>query len=675
MQGKSGLDAREHYDVAHKMKTTTEEQIREAIRHLNCCLEVKPTMLPAILLRANLSARLRHYSAAIADFSLALQVFKGITPQNGGVQTNSEKRRLASLYGQRGLIYVKQARYQEGLADLQKATETEGDNGVWLYEIGKVYLEQDNPPFAQYYFQTCSNDKLYKISDTVKFKALCSLGKCRLATGDTREALSTFLKAKDISDTATLQNFMGLSSYRAGYYKSAVDYFSRAVEMDRTSLDYHMNLAIAAYRSGNLKDAEQYFFSAGLQGETPTLFYFRGMIQLALGVFSSAKEDFDQAIQLDEPRSRYHYAKVLLFMSQSNVEEAQKSCQTALSISPNHRRCLAHQGIIYHYRGDLHRAIEMLQEALNQKPDDVILMERLGLVYCDLGYYDAATRCFERCCDLKPSSGIFFFRKAVSQISEGDSFGAHESIVRAMDTLHYRTPMSFHLRSVALKKLGHLEEALAWSRKAIEKNKVHYKFFLNRAEIYYELRLYKKSIEDIDELLSIEKNVGEAYYLRGRALHAISQSAAAADDFKKAVELIPELKTTEQFHYCSGVVCANAQQWNEACYFFTQAIQCSSSSSFVRYFHERAKVFQHLDKQAEAVKDLSVVLEHEPKNFRALLRRCFSYQQLEKFNEAALDWKAAVHLDQEGLLEACSGIHSLHNVKEVLFTSIFEEEL
>lgn len=675
MEVKTELDAREHYDVARKMKITSEEQVREAIRHLNSCLEVKPTMLPALLMRANCSARIRHYSTAIADLSLAIQVLKGSFQHSGGLLATSEKRRLAALYGQRGTMYVKQERYQEGLVDFQKATDIEVDNGVWMYEIGRVYLAQQNPPFAQYYFQTCLNDKLYKISDTVKFKALCSLGKCKLSSGDTREALATFLKAKDISDTATLRNYMGLSSYRAGYYKAAVDYFLRAVEMDRSSLEYHMNLAIAAYRSGNLKDAEQYFFSASLQGETPKLFYFRGLVQLALGSFSKAEEDFDEAIRLDEPQTRYHYAKVLLFMSQSKVDEAEQSCQTALSISPNHRRCVAHQGIISHYRGDLHRAIDMLQAALHQKPEDVILMERLGLVYCDLGYYDAATRCFDRCCAQKADSGVFFFRKAVSQVSAGDVFGGYQSIVRSMDKLHHRTPMSCHIRSVALRKLGRLEDALSWSRRAIEKNPRHYKLFLNQAEVYYELHQYRQSIESIDVLLSIKKDVGEAYYLRGRALHAINRSAAAAEDFKKSAELIPALKAAEEFNYCSGVVCANAQQWEDACGFFTQAINCSGPPKFIRYYHERAKVLQHLDKQAEAVKDLSVVLNHEPNNFRAVLRRCFSYKQLQMFNESAADWKSAVILDEEGLLEGCSGIPSLYNVKEVPFSSIFEEEM
>lgn len=675
MDGKTDLDAREHYDIARKIKITSEEQVKEAIRHLNSCLEVKPTMLPALLMRAHCASRIRRYSAAIADLSLAVQVLKGNFQQGGGVLSSSEKRRLASLYGQRGSIYVKQGKYQEGLVDLQKATDIEVDNGVWLYEIGQVYLAEQNPPFAQYYFQTCLNDKLYKISDTVKFKALCSLGKCKLSSGDTREALSTFLKAKDISDTATLRNYMGLSSYRAGYYKAAVDYFLRAVEMDRSSLEYHMNLAIAAYRSGNLKDAEQYFFSASLQGETPKLFYFRGLVELALGSFTKAKEDFDQAIRLDEPQTKYHYAKVLLFMSQSKIDEAEQSCQAALSISPNHRRSVAHQGIISHFRRDLHHAIEMLQAALHQKPEDVILMERLGLVYNDLGYYDAATRFFERCCAQNPNSGIFFFRKAVSQLSGGDGFGGYQSIVRAMDKLHHRTPMSCHVRSVALRKLGRLEDALSWSRRAIEKNSRHYKFYLNQAEVYYELCRYKQSIESIDKLLSIKKDVGEAYYLRGRALHAINRSVAAAEDFKKSADLILALKETEEFNYCSGVVCANAQKWDEACDFFSQAIHCSSPPKCIRYYHERAKVLQHLNKQAEALQDLSVVLDHQPKNFRALLRRSFSYKQLEKFKEAAADWKSAVMVDEEGLLEGCSGIHSLYNVKEVLFSPIFEEEV
>lgn len=659
--------AQKHFDIARSLKIDGDEQegetLKLAFQHLNACLELKPMFLGALLLRASIATRSRNYPVAIADYTLALQVL------TGGLTV--DKKRLASVYASRAGVYVKQRKYQESLVDLQRAIDIEGDNGSFLYEMGKVYLAQGNQPFAQYYFQTCLNDKLYRISDPIKFKALSNLGMCRLNNGDTCGALTTFMKAKDLNDTAHLRNCMGLSSYRAGYYTSAVDHFKRAAEMKRTCLEYHFNLAVCYYRTGDLTNALQHFTTATVHGESAELLYFRGLVQLGLGLMIPALVDLDQALQLDS-QSRFHFAKVLLYMNQFKVDEAERSCRLALELAPSCARCLAHQGIISHYRGDYHEAVKMLHAALDIFPNDIILTERLGLVYVDLGFNDVAVRFFQRCCVLDPN-GRFYFRKAVAQLSCGDIFGAHESICYSLEKFEYETPMAFHVRSVALKKLGRLEDALNWATRSIMRNPKHYKFYLNRAEIAYDLHRYEDCITDINQLLRLNKDAGPAYYLRGRAYHATNNYEEAAKDFAEAGVLIPSLQENESYHFCCGVVNSNSSRWSEACAAFTKAISFSTPPNVVLYYHERAKVYQSMLNLQKAVDDFDVVIESEPNHFRAILRRCFALKALGKFEAAGRDWKRAKQLDMEQLLHGYE-LASIANINEIHFTDIFEEE-
>lgn len=659
----SDVTAREHYDAARRIKIESEEQLKQAIFHLNASIELEPTYVSALLLRANIGMRNRDYCVAIADLSLVLQVL------SGGLTI--ERRRLASVYGLRANIFVKQRKYQEALHDLQKAIEVESDNGVWLYEMGRVYLAQENQPFAQYYFQTCLNEKQYKLQEHSKFKALFSLGICRLRNGDTCGALTTFTKARDLNDTAPLRNYMGLSSYKAGFYKSAAEHFSRAVEMSASSYEYHFNLAITRFRIGDLVSSHLSFSTAALQKETPTLLYFRGLIQLGLKQLEEAKEDLDSAIK-EDGQPRFYFGKCLLLMVQSKVDEAEEACKVALGLHPNNRRCLAHQGIIQHYRGNLHAAVKLLHQALDLQNDDPILTEYIGLVYSDLGHHDTAKRFFDRCCLLHPECGRFYFRKAVSQCCTGDFFGANESISIAIDDLCEKNPMSFHVRSVALKKLGRLDKALVWAGKAIAGNKRNPKFYLNRGDIFYQLRRYDECINDVDILVEIEKDSGEGFYLRGRALYAIRRAEEAAKNFQRAAELVPALLHKDAFHYCAGVVNANAGKLNEAEKHFSRAIECSSGPLSVVYYHERAKVYQAVSKPLAALSDLNMVLRYEPNNFNAILRRSFSLKVLGKFEEAAKDWRLARRLDKEGLLGRYD-ISDLSNVESIRFSPFFEE--
>lgn len=661
---KAEIEAREQYDAARGIKIDSDDHIQQALRHLNACLDLKPTFVSALLLRANVASRSKNYQSAIADLSLAQQVLSsGLTV---------DKKRLASVFGTRASVYARQRKYPESLADLQKAMEIESDNGQWYYETGKVYLSQDNQVFAQYYFQASLNDKQYRLPEATKFKALFNLGLCRMNSGDTCGALATFMKAREITDTASLRNFMGLSSYRAGLYPSAVEHFARATDMNRHCLAYHFNLAVSCYRTGDLNRALQHFTAASLQGETAELLYYRGLVQLALGLFIHALVDFEKAIQFDSD-ARFHYAKTLLFMAQSKVDEAELSCKLAVDLAPSFRRCLAHQGIISHYRGQLHYAAKMLHAALELDQNDVILVERLGLVYSDLGFHDIAVQYFERCCTLEPDNGQYFFRKAVAQVSAGDTFGGHKSILIALETHQHETPMTFHVLSVALKKLGKMDDALHWAMRSIQRNPKHYKFYLNRGEILFNLGRYDECIADVKGLLKIKSTVGEAYFLRGRAYHAVKQYNEAVSDFEESAKLLPDLLQNEVYHYCCGVVYANAQMWSNALTSLTRAIQLSSLPTVVLYFHERAKVNQNLGEPLQAVNDLNFVIQYEPNNVRALLRRCFSLKSLEKFEEAANDWRKAKTLDRHQLMHGYD-LCDLANIADVQFTSIFEEE-
>eukprot|EP00353_Schmidingerella_taraikaensis_P012783 CAMPEP_0185588782 /NCGR_PEP_ID=MMETSP0434-20130131/54507_1 /TAXON_ID=626734 ORGANISM="Favella taraikaensis, Strain Fe Narragansett Bay" /NCGR_SAMPLE_ID=MMETSP0434 /ASSEMBLY_ACC=CAM_ASM_000379 /LENGTH=122 /DNA_ID=CAMNT_0028211695 /DNA_START=21 /DNA_END=385 /DNA_ORIENTATION=+ len=75
------------------------------------------------------------------------------------------------------------------------------------------------------------------------------------------------------------------------------------------------------------------------------------------------------------------------------------------------------------------------------------------------------------------------------------------------------------------------------------------------------------------------------------------------------------------------------------------AIKDKTSALYLTCLNNRAACNQQLSNFHAVIEDTSVVLEHEPKNVKALIRRGLAFEGLEKYRSALADIREVLAID------------------------------
>ena len=157
--------------------------------------------------------------------------------------------------------------------------------------------------------------------------------------------------------------------------------------------------------------------------------------------------------------------------------------------------------------GNLERAIEDYNKALQLNPDDTVTLSNRGAAYIVLKRYDEALEDFTRASALEPSNYVALSNRCWVLVLRGKLDAALSDCNRALE-LSPNDPFSLSSRAMIHMKKGRMEEALADSNRAVE----------------------------------FGRQVWEAFFYRGLIHEAAGKPAAARADFERARELAPGRK-------------------------------------------------------------------------------------------------------------------------------------
>ncbi|ORC87652.1 TPR Domain containing protein [Trypanosoma theileri] len=629
--------AREHVEKARGLRTDAAELATPALAHLTRAVALNPLLVPALLPRAHIAARQGRHDVAIADLTLAIQL----------EEYGLDRRRLAAAYGARGNVYRKVNKIAESIIDFSRAVEVEPDNGTWLYELGVSYSVQGSTTLAQHFFTTALGDKLTgRMSETIRFRALYALGTCKLNVGDINGAMTVLTKGLEIQETHGLHNLLGVAHFTREEYKMALIHFTRALELDGLNSEYHVNIGLCLFQQNVMQDALKHFEDAVLKGpKQAMLHFFRGNATLMLGMYPQSITDMNEAISLDPSRETYHYSKALAFLAQGYNREALAELQIAVKLKPTFHTAWVHAGLLHLLQRQLFDALNCFSKALNLQEEDVLVHECIGLVYCDLKYYDLAADSFTRCITLGPGNPLFYFRRGAALIEHGDIHGAHLDLTKAVLEYNFREPQALHSLSVVLSRLESFSEALEFANEAVSLNSKNYRYLLHRADCLYAVGNYSEVVEVTTTVIQQGYESAELYYLRARSEYALHLYNETASDLLQAASLQPLLHESADFCYALGIAYLYSNQnYRDAEVALTTAIERHPNPP-VWFFDERAKVRQRLGDAAGALADLNVVLSVEEDDPSVLLRRSFAHKSLENYMEAARDFEKVKMMD------------------------------
>jgi tetratricopeptide (TPR) repeat protein len=236
----------------------------------------------------------------------------------------------------------------------------------------------------------------------------------------------------------------------------------------------------------------------------------RGLGEVAemQGNYDGAVADYKAALAVDPKDVGSHFHLGMALIRTLKFSEASEELDQVAAIDKDYPNLALERGILFEKSGDLNKAIEQFEGALNKAPGDLDLMLRVGSAYVTIGVPDKAAAMLSKVVDKRPNSAEahHFYGRAL-MLKGGSSWG---------DAL-------IHLTRAA----------------ELDPNKVEYHIYLAWAANDSVPARIKTAQEEIERAFALDRSNADAYWQRGVLRRMTNQIDDAIKDELHTLQLRP----------------------------------------------------------------------------------------------------------------------------------------
>ena len=424
--------------------------------------ELAPQNPEAQAMYATVALKLYH----IADARAAVKAFLSAPPPprrrpTGGATANAEDSNLADLT----TLLLEESEAPEVFAALNGVIRTAGASPARLTLLGELALEAYDARSAERY-------ALLAVRESPKnLQANRLLTRVDVVLGEPAKAIAA---ARDFMRADPRQGMFALADVyqQLGRVEDAHQELERlrAGDAPRSAVD--RRLAVLAYDSGDLQEAQQRFSDLAESGEADesTLMYLsdiaarEGDVAAALAGYGKladsplglearekaaglllASHHADTALGLLKQYAHQHpeeavdltVAEAQLLGDHGRVDAALKLLDSGLQSHPQHPALEYERAIVLEQAGRVGESVQALQQLLGQRPDDPTLLNALGYT---LAEHDRelprAESLIRRALEQMPDNPAVLDSLGWVRFRRGDSTGALPPLERAYDISH-----------------------------------------------------------------------------------------------------------------------------------------------------------------------------------------------------------------------------------------------
>jgi tetratricopeptide (TPR) repeat protein len=184
-----------------------------------------------------------------------------------------------------GKIYIQTADYQKAVSILNTALQLSADKIVCRLFLADAYFRKKEYPAAETLLNQVIAEKPLKNAHRMA-------GELMLAKGDKRQALTHFLKERELhGDLLALQEQIALLNFQLGFFIPAKAEFARLIELNDKHPLARYYLSILHLREGDMKSAEFFLEDARTFGPGDEEVFYQ------LGTYYSTNSTYEKAIK------------------------------------------------------------------------------------------------------------------------------------------------------------------------------------------------------------------------------------------------------------------------------------------------------------------------------------------------------------------------------------------
>jgi tetratricopeptide (TPR) repeat protein len=370
--------------------------------------------------------------------------------------------------------------------------------------------------------------------------------------GDTAHALQVLSSVPDTGRSAKLYAALGATYEQRKDYKSAIDAYKHAIQLDRDNLDAIRGLAENLLNDGQIDAAlDQYKVIA-----------------------DANPEDAQTYLRISE-----------IYRRQGKYDQALESLKKAETMVPDALEVPYNVAVVYEAQARYDEAIKILQDLLKktEKPDTSysqsdrnnrgIFIERLGMVYRDQENYQAAVDAFRKMIPLGDDNAKTGYQDIIDTYREAKQWpqataAAKEAVQKLPEDRELRMVLDAQLADT-----GDPDKPLADVRSMLKGKPEDREVYVRLAIMDTRLQRWSDAQEALNkaEQLSTKSEDKEyIYFLRGTAYERQKKYDEAEAEFKKVLLADPQSAVT--LNYLGYMNADRGVQLEESLNYIKQAV-------------------------------------------------------------------------------------------------------
>lgn len=463
--------------LAHRGATYRDlGEIEHAFTDFDHAIELDPENNWAIAERGLTFHQLQQYDNALADLSNALVI-------------NPSDTWALSVRAQ---TFQFLHRYREALDDIQEAVRLKPANTEYKMIRSAIYWQTGLYDKALNDFSTC-----------IAYIPVNSRNPGELIA----QLVGLYRQSTDANESDTARFTLGNLFLQLGLADEALIEYERCIQLSPKYLLAHYQIATIYKQKRNDEKASFHLrriielanVAIELDPRKCDTFYFRGLANRDLRLFSDAIYDFTRAIQIDPTYMDAYYGRAQTYESLRRYDDALDDYTQLVKFIPDNISFWIDRGAVLRILNRLEESVTNYSRAIDIDQTNALVFNNRGNAYHDLERYNEAIADRTRALELDPKYSLAYFNR-------GNSY----------------------------KELERNEEALADYTQAIAFSPGYVEAYFNRSVVFTNLLRYEEAIADLKQVIALNPDFTRAYLEIGLILFDCGDYQEALNYFDRA---------------------------------------------------------------------------------------------------------------------------------------------
>ena len=182
-------------------------------------------------------------------------------------------------------------------------------------------------------------------------------------------------------------------------------------------------------------------------------------------------------------------------------------------------------------------------------------------------------------------------------------------------------------------------------------------YLTDRGKTYLWMKYYDKALEDFNRAIEIDSKAASTLANRGRTYYKLNRYDEALEDFNQAIEINPKYDWALTMR---GRTYRSIKRYDDALRDFDQAIEINPKYELALI--SRGKTNLLMNNYTKSLADFNLVLELQPDNDWCLYLRGLNYKLLGQFNKAQTDFYNAIKVSKKSHEKGSDDWHNTFNL-------------